>query len=413
MQTGGFKIGSIRGIPIRVHFTLLLILPLLAFAFSRAFRDAARLAEVPPDRVTGNPLLWGLGLAVALFVSVLLHELAHSLYALRKGGQVRDITLMMVGGVSQISEMPREPKHEAMMAFVGPLLSIVLGIFLYGIHTLLAEAHSFQLQFAMFYLGALNLFLGFFNLLPAFPMDGGRILRALLTPKLGAVRATRSAAGIGKGFAVLFALWGLYTMNVLLILIAVFVYMGAESEKRAVLVKSLIGRLHVRDLMSPQVLTLPPEATVYEAAERMLRDRRLALAATRDGQLLGLVTLEGVQTVPAERRHQVLAGEIATRASTVELDDDAANALRIMNETNAPQLAVVAEDGSLIGSIDREDILRGLKLSELEATQHGDEHGPPQGSVMPPHGPSYPPPHAAGRGPAGPRDTLRSRSSGN
>jgi len=412
MQTGGFKIGSIRGIPIRVHFTLLLILPLLAFAFARAFRDAARLAEVPPDQVTGNPLLWGLGLAVALFVSVLLHELAHSLYALRKGGQVRDITLMMVGGVSQISEMPREPKHEAMMAFVGPLLSIVLGILLYGIHALLADTHSFQLRFAMFYLGGLNLFLGFFNLLPAFPMDGGRILRALLTPRLGAVRATRSAAGIGKGFAVLFALFGLYTMNVLLILIAVFVYMGAESEKRAVLVKSLIGRLHVRDLMSPQVLTLPPEATVYEAAERMLRDRRLALAATRDGQLLGLVTLEGVQTVSAERRHQVLAGEIAQRAPAVQPDDDAASALRIMNETNAPQLAVVAEDGSLIGSIDREDILRGLKLSELEATQHGGDHGA-AGSLVTPPRPSYPPPHAAGRGPAGPRDTLRSRSSGN
>lgn len=329
METGGFTIGSVRGIPIRVHFTLLLVLPLLAFAFSRAFRDAARLAEVPPDQLTGSPLLWGLGLAVALFVSVLLHELAHSLYALKKGGQVRDITLMMVGGVSQISEMPREPKHEAMMAFVGPLLSILLGVLLYAIHALLSETPWFQLRFAMFYLGGLNLFLGFFNLLPAFPMDGGRILRALLTRRLGMVRATRFAATIGKVFAVLFAIWGLYTMNVLLMVIAVFVYMGAESEKRAVLVKALMGQLRVRDLMSA-----PP----------------------------------------------------ATRAPAVLPDDDAASALRIMNETNAPQLAVVAEDGSLIGSIGREDILRGLNPSEIEAMQH---HGHRFSKSAPE--PNYPP----------------------
>ena len=234
-------------------------------------------------------------------MSVLLHELAHSLYALRKGGQVRDITLMMVGGVSQISEMPREPRHEAMMAFVGPLLSIVLGALLYGVHALLADTPWFQLRFAAFYLGGLNLFLGFFNLLPAFPMDGGRILRALLTPQLGPVRATRLAANVGKVFAVLFAVWGLYTMNLLLMVIAAFVYMGAESEKRAALVKSMIGQLRVRDLMSP-----PP----------------------------------------------------AVGAPAVLQDDDAAHALRIMNETNASQLAVVAEDGSLVGSIDRADILR-------------------------------------------------------
>jgi Zn-dependent protease len=369
----GFKIGSVRGIPIRIHFTFLLVLPLLAFAFSRVFSDAARLAEVPPGRLTGSPLLWGFGIAVALFVSVLLHELAHSLYALKRGGKVRDITLMMVGGVSQISEMPREPKHEAMMAFVGPLASLVIGLMLLGVHALIAETPSFQLRFALFYLGGLNLFLGFFNLLPAFPMDGGRILRALLTPRSGIVRATRTAAAVGKFFAVLFGIWGLYTMNVLLILIAVFVFMGAESEKRAVLVKSLIGQLRVRDLMATQGLTLPPDASVHEAAERMLRDRRLAFAAAGDGQVLGLVTVESVQKVPPERRAQTLARDVATVAPTVSPDDDAVTALQTMSENNVPQLAVLDEAGALIGSIDRDDIMRGLKLSELEATQHRDD----------------------------------------
>lgn len=315
MDGGGFKIGSIRGIPIRIHFTFLLILPLLAFAFSRAFREAARMADVPPSQL-GSPLLWGLGLALALFVSVLLHELAHSLYALRKGGQVRDITLMMVGGVSQISRMPREAKHEAMMAFAGPLLSIVLGLLLFGVHALVADTPSFQLRFALFYLAGLNVLLGFFNLLPAFPMDGGRILRALLSRRIGLVKATRIAAFVGKAFAVLFGIWGIASMNVLLMLIAVFVFMGAESERRAVLVKAMIGRLRVRDVM----------------AARELAD------------------------VPV-----------------ISPEDDAATALQIMNEANAPQLAVVAEDGTRLGSIGREDILRGLQLGEQRGAAHGEE----------------------------------------
>jgi Zn-dependent protease len=326
MEMNGFKIGSIRGIPIRIHFTFLLILPLLAFAFSRAFREAARVAEVPANEL-GSPLLWGLGLALALFLSVLLHELAHSLYALRKGGQVRDITLMMVGGVSQISEMPREPRHEAIMAFAGPLTSIVLGVVLFGVHALIADTPSFQLRFATFYLGGLNLFLGFFNLLPAFPMDGGRILRALLSGRLGIVKATRISAGLGKVFAVLFGIWGLATMNVLLMLIGVFVYMGAEGEKRAVMVKSLIGRMRVRDLM----------------ASRELAD-----------------------------------------APAISPDDDAATALRIMNETDASHLAVIDADGTRLGSLDREDIIRGLKQGEHGAAATSGERGQyPDGDTRP------------------------------
>src|SRR5262245_17295929 len=103
MSMDGFRIGTIRGIPIRVHFTFLLVLPLLAFGFARSFRAAAGLADVPPEQLSGRPWVWGLGVAIALFASVLVHELAHSLYALRKGGRVRGITLLMIGGVSQLS----------------------------------------------------------------------------------------------------------------------------------------------------------------------------------------------------------------------------------------------------------------------------------------------------------------------
>jgi Zn-dependent protease len=390
MNMSGIKIGTIRGIPIRIHFTFLLVLPLLAFLFSRVFSDAARIAEVPPEQLA-HPWVWGFGIAIGLFVSVLLHELAHSLYALRKGGKVKDITLMMIGGVSQISEMPREAKHEAMMAFVGPLLSIVLGVVLYATHIGLTGTDSFQLRFGLFYLGALNLFLGFFNLLPAFPMDGGRILRALLSRRLGMVKATNVSARVGKTFAVVFGLWGLVSFNLFLLLIAVFVYVGAESERNAVLVRNVIGDLRVRDLMTPYAFAVPAEMSVYEAAEHMLRDRRLIVAAVEDGRPLGLVTLEGVQRVPTEQRAQKKVRDIAvTPAPAVSPDDAVTTALRVMGELNTPQLAVTL-DGSIIGSIGRDEIMRGIRLGELRASQ--PEHIPHDWLEQPPSAmPPYTPP---------------------
>lgn len=364
----GFRIATIRGIPIRVHFTFLLVLPLIAYAFGRAFIEAARFADVPSQELLGSPWLWGLGVALALFVSVLIHELAHALYALRTGGQVEDITLMMIGGASRISELPKRPRHEAVMALVGPVTSLALGALFYGLH-LLAAGTAFNLRFALFYLAVLNLFLGVFNLLPAFPMDGGRILRSALVPRMGLLGATRFASQVGKAFAVLFGIWGFLSFNMLLLLIAVFVFLGADAENRAVMVKALLGQLRVQDVMRDHVLQLSPDTTVHEAAERMLAERRLFFAVPVDGQGVALLTLEAIAAVPPDRRRQTLVREVAQRAPTLEPSAQAYKALRIMNETEAGQVAV-SDNGHLVGTVSREDIVRVLKLTELEATQH-------------------------------------------
>jgi Zn-dependent protease/CBS domain-containing protein len=363
----GFKIGTIRGIPLRIHFTFLLILPLLAIAFARAFRVAAAAAEVPPEQLAGSPWLWGLGVALALFASVLVHELAHSLYALRKGGRIRDITLLMIGGVSRVAEPPKSVRHEAVMALVGPLVSLALGALLFALHAV-APSTSFNFRFALFYVGSLNLFLGLFNLLPAFPMDGGRILRAVLVPRLGLIRATNVAAAVGKVFAVGFGLWGLFTFNLLLLLVAFFVFTSADAETRAVTVQALLGHLRVRDLMSAQGASLPGDVSVHEAAERMLRERRLAFAVTVDGAPTGLITLDAIQAIAPEKRAELPLREIAVEAPSVAADEEVGKALRLMGELEVPQLAVV-EDGRLVGTLSRDDIVRGLKLGQLEATQ--------------------------------------------
>jgi Zn-dependent protease len=374
MELGGFRIATIRGIPIRIHFTFLLVLPFLVFGFARAIRSAAVLADVPPERLSGSPWLWGLGLALALFASVLVHELAHAFYARRKGGKVKGITLLMIGGVAQISEPPRSSRAEAIMALVGPLVSLALGaLFTLG-HVATARL-SFSLSFALFYLGSLNLFLGVFNLLPAFPMDGGRVLRSLLARRVGVVRATHIAARVGKVFAVLFAIWGFLSFNMLLLLIAFFVFVGADGEARAVTAKAMLEGLRVRDVMNRTALTVAADVPVREAGELMLRERGLAVVVMSAAHPIGLLTLEAVQAVPPALRGETFARDVAVVTPPVAPTDEAAAALRLMTEGALPALPV-AEEGHLVGTVTRDDVERGLKLSQLEATQRGDTRWP-------------------------------------
>ena len=227
----GFRLLSVRGIPVPIHFTFLLILPFLAYAFGQSFSTAARMAGVPEQGLSGSPWTWGLLVALALFASVLVHELAHSLYAASHGGKVRSITLLMIGGVSQIDETPLRPAQEAWMALAGPATSLAVAGACFALDRALGGVGGFDARFGLFLVGQLNLMLGLFNLLPAFPMDGGRILRALLVRRLGRGQATHVAATIGKAFAVLFALGGLIAGNVLLVVIAFFVFIGAEAEQ--------------------------------------------------------------------------------------------------------------------------------------------------------------------------------------
>ncbi|ATB29825.1 site-2 protease family protein [Melittangium boletus] len=372
---GHIQVGSLRGIPIRVHFTFLLILPFLAWSFSQAFRAAAIAANVPPERLSGPPILWGLGVAVALFLSVLLHELAHSVYALAKGGAVSDISLMMIGGVSRITRMPDGARHEALMALAGPVTSLVLGALSLGVHLLLAGTDSFNLSFAFFYLGSLNIFLGVFNLLPAFPMDGGRILRALLTGKLGRVRATRVSGWVGQGFALLFGLYALLSGNFLLLFIAFFVFMGAAAESRDVLMQSRLGDVPVREVMSRNTVSVDASATLRDATELLYTERQRALPVVEGGRVVGLLMLESVRQVPVDRLSSVPVRELAQEVPVLTPDATAWEALKEMGQRRLTQLPVT-EGGVLVGSLSQEDLLRALELRDLRDSKEPRQQGP-------------------------------------
>jgi Zn-dependent protease/CBS domain-containing protein len=365
----GFRLFTVRGIPIRIHYTFLLILPFLAWTFGRSFVEVARLAGVPAEKLSGPPWGWGLLVALALFASVLVHELAHSLYALSHGGKVRSITLLMLGGVSELSEAPQRPAQEALMALAGPATSLAIAAVCWALLRLTTGHGGFDLRFALFYLGELNLTLGVFNLLPAFPMDGGRVLRAVLTRRRGLARATQIAATVGKVFAGGFGLVGLFTGNFILVIIAFFVFIGAEGEHHAVLARAVLGELRVAELMSGQRETVAPAETVYDVGERMIRERRLFFPVVSEGRVVGTVTLEAIERIPLDERPSTGVGAVMSPPAIVEADARVADALRLFSEGRTATLAVV--DGErLVGTVTSYDVMRALRLQELMASQH-------------------------------------------
>jgi Zn-dependent protease/CBS domain-containing protein len=261
---------------------LLLIVPYLAATFSVQFASVARIAGVRHGELLLPPLVWGAILAVGLFASVTLHEFSHSVLAVRFGGRVRAVTLMLLGGVSEMTQMPRRPRQEALMALAGPGTSLLLGALLFLIFRAASTAPA-DVKLGAFYLGYMNLVLGVFNLVPAFPMDGGRILRALLASRLGAARATRVAARVGRYAALLMGLFGLWSTNYLLILVAIFVYFGAGAELAGEQVRQALEGLQVADLL-PAIrrppATVPEDAPLSEVLPRMHEVGRLELIVT-------------------------------------------------------------------------------------------------------------------------------------
>lgn len=366
---GSLQIARVRGIPIKVHLSFLLVLPLLAALFASRMQLAAEAAGVPGRPLMALFLLWGLGLALGLFLTVLLHELAHALYAVKHGVQVESITLLMVGGMTQMGDTPERPRDEALMALVGPLTSVALGALLLLGGWALRDTDLFSIRFVLASLGAMNLALAVFNLLPSFPMDGGRILRALLTPRLGRVRATRTAANIGSVFAALFALGGLLMGNIFLVLIAWFVFLGAQGEAQQVKMKDLLAGMRVRELMRPTTEALSPAEPLEAALEKMRQARRMAMPVAWHGRVVGVLALDQVQRMPPERLARASVGELMrTPVPEVTPEEDVWSAVLRMTKARVPLLPVT-EDGRWVGTLEQHEVARAVTEAEVRRRQ--------------------------------------------
>jgi Zn-dependent protease/CBS domain-containing protein len=360
------RLGRIAGIPVQIHFSFLLALPLLAYLFAQQFVAAARLVGIPQERIGGDRYLWGLAVALALFASVLLHELAHSLYARRTGTRVSAITLLMIGGVSQMEDTPRRPRDEAVMALLGPLTSLAIAAVLRA--ALLAvprDTEAWELRFVLGFTSYLNLSVGVFNLLPAFPMDGGRVLRALLVKRLGFLRATRTASRVGKAFAVIFGVLGALSGNLILILVAWFVYVGAQEETAQVEAKEALGSIRVADLLQAVGPAIDARATLADAADALLRARRLAVPVLVHGSFAGMLSADDIARVPPADRDRLLS-DFVHRVQPLRPDSPVWEALQAMAQAGVPEVAVVSPDGGLLGTVSRADIERALRLAELQ-----------------------------------------------
>jgi len=385
-----FRIGSAFGIPIKLDLTFLLVLPLFVWIIGSQVGELTgqfnRLlgAAIDPTALTAPSYLpWVIGAAAAigLFAGVVLHELGHSVVAMRYGFPIDSITLWIFGGIAQLTEMPEDWRREFAIAIAGPIVSVALGLVCGGAYLLVPESVP-AVRFVVGYLALMNVALAVFNLLPAFPMDGGRILRALLSRTRPYARATKIAADVGKGFALLMGLVGLLNLNIVLIGVAFFVYIGASNEAQRTMMKAAFEGVTVRDLMTPgeELHTVTPETTVAELIDRMFRERHTGYPVTRDGELVGLTTLEDAQSVRQVERDAFLVEDVMTSdLVTIDADADAMTAFMRMQEEGVGRLLVV-DRGRFVGLVTRSDLMTAFNIIESggfvsESGAPGDRRG--------------------------------------
>ena len=386
-----FQVGSIFGIPLKLDLTFLLILPLLAWIIGVQIEPVVLLlneiwaAGIDVDSLTTSPTRWLLGLAAAigLFLGVLLHELGHSLVARRYGLPIESITLWIFGGIARMSELPEDWRKELNIAIAGPIVSVLVGVAAYlgflvtpDIAAALGMQTTTGVDAALFvfgYLAVLNVALALFNVLPAFPMDGGRILRAVLSRNRPYVEATSIAAEIGKGFAILFGIFGLFQLNIILIGIAFFVYIAASGEAQQVAIRAAFRGVLVRDVMTPadRLRTVTPETTVEELTRRMFEERHTGYPVLENSHPVGMVTLEDAKGVRDAERAAFQVGEVMSEELvTVGPDDEVIDALEQL-QTNAVGRLLVMEGDELVGLLSRTDLMHAFDVVQSTGADLG------------------------------------------
>lgn len=318
--------------------------------------------------------LMGVAGAAGLFLSIVFHELWHSLVARRFGLDMRGITLFLFGGVAEMGDEPPSPKAEFLLAVAGPVSSVVLAsVLLAASHFLGGAAGMTPVTAVLSYLGYLNFVLAAFNLIPAFPLDGGRVLRAFLWGRWNDLRrATRAAAFVGgvvgTGLMVLGALQfllgrsigGLWTL-----VIGLFVRGAARSSYQQLLFRRALEGVPVRKLMVPDPVTVPPSATLSDLIDNYIYKYHFKMyPVVEDGALVGCVTLDQVKGIGPEERTSRRVGELARDCSsdnTIGPDTDVLKALALMQKTGRSRL-IVAKGGKLAGVIALKDIMGFIAL---------------------------------------------------
>jgi Zn-dependent protease len=366
-MTGSVTLFRIRGIPVRAHPSWLLILALLTWNLAVGY-----FPQVLPDLPVGALWIRGLVAALLLFVSVFLHELAHSITALRYGIPVSSITLHIFGGVSQMEREPDRPGAEFTIAVVGPLTSFAIAAVLALAGRALEPGPGARAT--MQYLVLVNILLGAFNLIPGFPLDGGRVLRAILWRLKGdGAWATRVAARTGSAFAVLLiglgilrAFTGELIGGLWFVLIGLFLRQSAESSYQQQVLRGGLSPYAVRDVMTREVTVVPAEATAAEVVDRFFwRHHVSSFPVVDGGRVVGIIGLDQVKGLTPEARDTTRARDVMRPLSetlTVAPGDSLWQALEKLTQNGLGRAAVL-EGGRLVGYLSVKDVAHVLAVA--------------------------------------------------
>jgi Zn-dependent protease/CBS domain-containing protein len=368
-----WRIGRVAGIDVHLHLTFLLLLGWVAVSH---YLQKQSWADV----------LAGLGFTLSLFTIVVLHELGHALTARRFGIRTRDITLLPIGGVARLERIPEKPQQELLVALAGPAVNVVLAALLFGVLIVGAElsaAKEFKLVGGHFLANLMwvNVSLAVFNLLPAFPMDGGRVLRALLAMRMDYLRATSIAAAIGQGMAWVFGFIGLFT-NPFLVFIALFVWMGAAAEAGQAQMKSALAGLPMSGVMMTDFRVLAPDDTLARAVEHILAGCQQDFPVVDGGRVVGVLTRSDLVTGLAKQ------GQLAPVADVMQRNVHAAEAGEMVESVLARlqggdcRVLPVLRDGELAGLVTMENIGEYMLIQTAlgEAARGPRAKRPPPGS---------------------------------
>ncbi|SDL96251.1 Zn-dependent protease (includes SpoIVFB) [Halogranum gelatinilyticum] len=367
----GIRIGSAFGIPIKLDITFLLVLPFFAYLIGT---DVANLTGIINDLfgssiatgpLTAGSMSWIVGIvaALGLFAGVLLHEFGHSLVAMRFGFEIESITLWLFGGVARFTDIPEDWKQEFYIAIAGPLVSIAIGVVSYAAFVVVPGSQA-AAKFVLGYLAMTNVALAVFNMLPGFPMDGGRVLRALLARNRPHARATQIAAEVGKVFAFMLGIFGLFA-NLFLVALAFFIYIGASSEAQQTVMKAAFENVVVRDIMTTRedLHTVTEDTSIAQLMDQMFRERHTGYPVMRHGQLVGMVTLNDARGIKeVERDAYRVTDVMADDITSITPDAGAMEALSTMQEHNVGRLPVVDVDGELVGLVSRTDLMTAFNI---------------------------------------------------
>lgn len=347
-----FRLGRIAGIVIYVHATFLLLIAWVAFSQWTVAHDAPAVVN-------------GVAFTIALFACVLIHELGHALAARHFGIGTRDITLLPIGGMSRLERMPRAPVQEFWVAAAGPATSVLIALALGAVVAVTAGFTPLpQLGVAegpfVERLAFANILLAVFNLVPAFPMDGGRVLRALFAMRVDYARATRWAAAIGQGVALLFLLLGL-TSSPILVLIALFIWLGAAQEAGIVQMREAVTGIPVAEAMRTDLATLSPDDLVERARELTLHRAQHDFPVVAGGTVVGVLTGGDLLRALGARPQARVADVMHARFKTAEAAETLDVVLARLEESDC-QVLPVLHDGRLVGLVSLESLGEFLRI---------------------------------------------------